>query len=531
MNKKQSRTVNDAYDFYMGSVEPDLPAIHFNDQTITYGEFNKNINLYIKHLIQMGVRQGSRVGYTLPNCPEVFYLFFAISRLGACSIPLFHMIPDISKANTFKNLRAEFVITNSQLLGSLKESTKMIEAHYKISSLDEHPYSDYDFSISVEDSINIDTFILKKTELDLPLLIASSSGTTGIPKYVIMTQSNVASVFYASIDMVMPFFKGEYCAAMAFPFSTSVIVVCAGTLLSGARMVFSDDLSPVKFLQLVSKWKPDSMSAPPAYYEAILSLPMIDKFDLSNIRRVYTGMDFMSPSLLTRLKSKFVNINTAVSGYGLIETATVFMHWKEINVDEMSSPMNVMKLVEGNGNFIDVRDEHGNSVPPGAQGELYVKGDSVVGEYLDNIEETEKSFFDGWFRTGDIVRNEGNNAVTLLGRKKYLIKRGGKSVSPIVVQDQINKLEGVKVSAVVGIPHQLYGEMVWAFIVKNNGSEVTLKDVMKRCREELPNYMVPDQITFIEEIPKVPGVGKVNYERMKELAKKELEMIEGGSNG
>jgi acyl-CoA synthetase (AMP-forming)/AMP-acid ligase II len=160
----------------------------------------------------------------------------------------------------------------------------------------------------------------------------------------------------------------------------------------------------------------------------------------------------------------------------------------------------------------------------------------VVRGYLGNPAETENaggyaSFKDGWFRTGDLARNEGNDTITLLGRKKYLIKRGGKSVSPIVVQNELNKIPGVRNSAVVGVPHQLYGEMVWAFIVKQPQADLQLKAIMRHCRAELPNYMIPDQVTFIDEIPKNPGVGKVDFEKLRIMAQQELEQINGGKNG
>jgi long-chain acyl-CoA synthetase len=120
--------------------------------------------------------------------------------------------------------------------------------------------------------------------------------------------------------------------------------------------------------------------------------------------------------------------------------------------------------------------------------------------------------------------------VTLLGRQKYLIKRGGKSVSPVVVQNHLNQLAGVQDSAVIGVPHPLYGEMVWAFVVRQSEDTVQLKDVMKHCRVELANYMVPDQVTFVSAIPKKPGVGKVDIDAMRAMAQKELSSIPGEKN-
>jgi non-ribosomal peptide synthetase component E (peptide arylation enzyme) len=185
-----------------------------------------------------------------------------------------------------------------------------------------------------------------------------------------------------------------------------------------------------------------------------------------------------------------------------------------------------MQLVEDIGNRIDVRDAAGRSVVDGAEGILYVKGPNVVSGYLFNEAETRESFKGGWFRTGDLVRKEGDGSITLLGRQKYLIKRGGKSVSPVIVQDHISRLAGVRETVVVGVPHPLYGEMTWAYVVPTREGDVGLKTVMKYCRETLANYMVPDQVTFLSEIPKKPGVGKVDIDALVARATKSLTAIQ-----
>jgi len=254
---------------------------------------------------------------------------------------------------------------------------------------------------------------------------------------------------------------------------------------------------------------------------------MLASFDLSTVKRMMVGMDFLTPSLVERFKQKFVNLEGFANGYGLVETSNVYMICKSLDEKALLTAETSKMVVACEANEIEVRDENGSLVDFGSIGELYVKGVNVVGGYINNPEESAKSFNDGWFKTGDIVRYESKDSVTLLGRKKYLIKRGGKSISPIVVQDTINTLDGISNSAVVGIPHPLYGEMVWAFVVKTPGATIEFKDVMKHCRTELVNYMVPDQILFIDEIPKGQGVGKVNYEKLKELAQNELKTIEG----
>lgn len=524
-------TFNDCILTFLKKYKPEKTIMIYNDRPITMGELNRNIDLYARHLIHMGVKPGTGIGYTLPNRPEIMYLFLALARLGAYALPVFHMIPDAGKVNIFKSGRVQWVITSAAQYDALSAASVNATPEYKLATIDACEKADYNLAEPADMAIVTEDYLLKQTAPHLPLLMSTSSGTTGIPKPVMMTQGNGGALALATIDMVAPdplIGEDSYTSASSFPFSTSGILTVAATLFGSQILIFSDDISPMNFLRMISKSQAVSMAAPPAYFEALLSQPMLDEVDTSSIKRIFTGMDFLSPAQVARLKAKFININSAVSGYGLVETTLIFMHCKILEAEKLNTPLNYMKLIENIGNSIDVRDADGKSVVDGEVGELYVKGPSVVPGYLGNPAENAVSFKDGWFKTGDIVRKEGANVITLLGRQKYLIKRGGRSVSPLVVQNQINTLNGVKNSAVVGIPHPLYGEMIWAFVVKNGNASVELKDIRNHCRLDLPVYMIPDQVTFIDEIPKNSGVGKVNYEKMKQLAQEELKLIEGG---
>ena len=493
MINKSLNTFNDVYDTFLKAHMPEETIIHFDDHSLTLNDLSTLSDIYICTLAEQGVKPGSCIGYTMPNCPEIFALVIAASRMGACVVPVFHMIPDMGKAAIFKNSRVDLVITTSQQFTSLKESASRAGAQFRIVTIDQNNFGET--SLSAKQAINdkiLNKILSAKIDASMPLLISASSGTTGTPKSVIWTQSNTAALLKSSTEMARPLAmsgKTGVSSIIAFPLASAGVMNCIGFLFAGVRLIFSSDVSPVRFLQLLTKWKADSMSAPPAYYEAILSLPMLATSETSSVRWIFTGMDFISTSLLNRLRDKFPEIKSMINGYGLIETTNVFMVCianREHN--EFSNPTNRMMLVGGIGNQIDIRNNIGESVITGMEGELFIKGTSVVRGYLGNPVETSENFIDGWFRTGDIVRNEGKDIVTLLGRKKYLIKRGGKSVSPISVQNHINTLSSVKNSSVVGVPHPLYGEMVWAFIEPIQGTEIKLKDVMKHCRSELVNY-------------------------------------------
>ena len=512
-------TFNAIYDEFIAKSSPQKNMIYFEDKTLNVASFDKRVNEIAKHLVSLGAKTGFGIGYTLPNCIDVIPLFMAIAKIGAYSVPIFAGIPHMGKISIFKNSKVRLIITNIEQAEGIKKSATMQDYDVKIAVIEKS--DDFD-SIYGENnsSIDLNDFILKNPPAELPLLIASSSGTTGIPKLVMMTQQNVGSEMIASMEMTSS--DIQMISNVAFPLSTSVVLVICGLLFSGTEIVYSADMSPLKYLELIEKHTCNEICSPPAYYESLLLFKDKHNFDLSSVIKVSSGMDFCSKSLLTRLREMFPNLKYHCNGYGLVETCNTFMY---VNIDLDTDQINhlaTLSLAKNADNIIDVKDEKGNSVPYGEEGELYVKGPNVVRGYLNKVDDAMDVFEGGWFKTGDIARKETDSTITLLGRKKYFIKRGGKSISPIVVQNTINSIHGVQDSGVVGVPHPLFGEMIWAFVVKTQDEDISLKAIKHKCKEHLPYYMLPDQVTFIDAIPKNPGVGKVGFSKLKEIANEQL---------
>lgn len=515
------------YDNELFPIDMERIAFIYKDEKISFKTAKDKVDITCAHLVAMGVTKGSKVGYTLPNCPQTFYLYMALSRLGACAIPLFPMIPDQGKIGIWSNCGAEFVITLSAMYKTLKPAAEQFKSPIKFSTLDSSD-AEYCFTNDVS-GIDISKHIVTEGAEDLPVMMAMSSGTTGTSKFVEMSQRNAATVLKASYKLMQSKDEG-YSLVLAFPLSTSGILVCMGMFAAGITSIFSEDMSPMAFLTLVDKHKAEAISAPPAYLEAISFIPGVDHMNFNSVERVYSGMDFFRNKLLNSMRRRFKNLKMAGNGYGLIETSTVLMIWNAESVDDFNNPTNEMLPVEGIGNEFSVKNSEGEDIPVGTEGELFIKGNSIVKGYYRNEDETNKAFKNGWFRTGDVACANEDGTITLLGRNKDIIKRGGRSITPITISTHINKIEAVIASAVVGVPHEMYGEMIWAFIVTPPGVNLPEGVIMKHCRESLPPYMVPDQITFIDQLPKNPGVGKLDYEKMKEIALNELSQMAGVEN-
>lgn len=521
---------NAQYKLYCNRLEDSHVAIRFNEEELTVGGLKEHVQHLVRNLIDLGVRKGMNVGYTMVNNIEIIPLFIAISRVGACAVPLTAMLPNLSKATLFKERNVQFVITTGKELEGLVECTKRIEANYTLATLDENSLGAYSFSTPLYKKINIEDYIIDDHETDLNLMIGSSSGTTGVSKMVYMSQGNIGEEVIAvrSLSKVTEGDKSKEARnIVAFPMSTSVVLVMIGFLFAGETLMYSQDLSPAHFLELAEKLEATKITAPPAYFEMLLQSGQIAKHNLQCIKTVSMGMDFCPVGLIKRLRDSLKTLKYFSNGYGLVETCNVYMV-NAIDITESLDKLHYLYLPEEANNNIEVRNEAGEVVGIGEIGEIYIKGNNVVKGYANNVEESQTYFKDGWFKTGDIARREDEKAITLLGRHKNFIKRGGKSISPIVVENCINKIKGVAGCGVVGVPHPLYGEMIWAFIVRDGESEINLKEIKKYCKEVLPYYMIPDQVEFIEEIPKNKGVGKVNYTALRELGKNKLEELLGG---
>jgi acyl-CoA synthetase (AMP-forming)/AMP-acid ligase II len=154
-------------------------------------------------------------------------------------------------------------------------------------------------------------------------------------------------------------------------------------------------------------------------------------------------------------------------------------------------------------------------VPPGREGELIVRGPNVMPGYHNKAEETAKALRDGWYRTGDLAKSDENGFLTITGRLKELIIRGGQNIAPAEIEEVVNKFAPVLDCAVVGIPHEHLGEVPALFVVPRPGAEIAVDALLAHCRESLSAYKIPHTVHMIAEIPRT-GSGKIIRYKLRE---------------
>jgi acyl-CoA synthetase (AMP-forming)/AMP-acid ligase II len=162
-----------------------------------------------------------------------------------------------------------------------------------------------------------------------------------------------------------------------------------------------------------------------------------------------------------------------------------------------------------------VSPANGEDVAIGEEGELIVRGPNLMSGYHNKPEETASALRKGWYHTGDLARSDANGFLTITGRLKELIIRGGQNIAPAEIEEVVNAIADVIDSAVVGIPHEHLGEVPALFVVAREGTGIETKDILEHCRGRLSSYKVPFSVHFVSEIPRT-GSGKIIRFKLRE---------------
>ena len=331
-----------------------------------------------------------------------------------------------------------------------------------------------------------------------PALFLYTSGTTGRPKGVVLSHRNLE----ANVESCQQ--AGEFDHTDSFLcllplFHTYAIT---GTmllpLLNGSKMVLVDRFQPQKVLELVQEHKISCFLAIPSMYRLMAATE--GDFDVSSLRFPISGGEPLPVAIAEAFAARFgVDI---FEGYGQTETSPVV----SLNTPEnrkLGSVGRALPQVE-----VAIWSESGQVVPNGEVGEVMVRGDNVMEGYYHQEEETSRTIINGWLHTGDLGTIDDEGFIRITGRKKELIISAGENIYPREVEEALVRHPEVKEVAVIGIPDEVRGEVVKAFVILEEGSSAVSRDLRSFCREHMANYKVPKVIDMVEDLPRTP-TGKV----------------------
>jgi fatty-acyl-CoA synthase len=343
--------------------------------------------------------------------------------------------------------------------------------------------------------------------------IIYTSGTEARPKGAMLTHEAVIAEYVTCLvdaeiaerDVVLHALPLYHCAQLDVFFGPCVYV--------GATNVITGKPAPDNLLRLMAANRISSFFAPPTVWISLLRSPVFDATDLSSLAKGYYGASIMPVEVLKEMQRRLPKVRLW-NLYGQTEIAPVATVLKpEDQLRKAGSAGRPALNVETR-----VVDERMNDVPPGAVGEIVHRSPQLLSGYYRDDERTRAAFEGGWFHSGDLATVDDEGYITVVDRKKDMIKSGGENVASREVEEAIYRLEGVSEVAVIGVPHPKWIEAVTAVVVAKTGHALDEQAVVAHCGRHLAQFKVPKRVIFTEALPKNPSGKLLKRELRKEFA-------------
>ena len=460
----------------------------------TYSDFDRDVNCTANMLAAKGIGKGDVVSLLLPNSPEYVIAYFACWKIGALAGPVNSLL---------KTEEMEWVVGDS-------ESKLMLIGSEWCSSIKGKKFPP---SITFDTVAIADEFseTLSRVELDLDdeAIIIYTSGTTGKAKGCLLTHGNLIANA-RQIAEWMTFTESDRLLTMMPLFHMNAVSVTTMTALyAGGSTVVAPKFSASKFWDIVRKYEITSFGSVATtlsmllrtQQSAVSGQPQDPQSEVRNpksrsLRFAMCGSAPVPSEVLKKFEETFGVL--VIEGYGLSESTCRSTFNPP---DENRRPGSCGLPI---GNEMKVFDENNEEVADGELGEIVLRGPNIFKGYFKDFEATEKAFAHGWFHTGDIGYRDPDGFFFIADRKSDMIIRGGENIYPREIDDLLYTHPAVGHAAVIGVPDELYGEEVAAFVVLKEGAAVSSEGLISFCREHLADYKCPKTVHFVDDIPKGP---------------------------
>ncbi len=332
-------------------------------------------------------------------------------------------------------------------------------------------------------------------------MILYTSGTTGTPKGAELTHANLTRNAQSSRDMFG--FGSEAVTLGALPLFHSFGQTCSmnATLGGGGTLTLIPRFDPGKALEIIQRDRVNIFQGVPTMYGAMLHHPGHESFDTSSLQLCASGGSAMPVELMRGFEDAFGCI--ILEGYGLSESSPVASFNQP---DRERKPGSIGTPIAGVE--MKVVDEDDNEVAQGEVGEIVIKGHNVMKGYWKRDEATAETIHDGWLHTGDMGRVDEDGYFFIVDRKKDMIIRGGYNVYPREIEEVLYEHPAVREAAVIGVPHDEYGEEVAAAVALKDGAQATPDELRAFVKDQVAAYKYPRRVWLVDDLPKGP-TGKI----------------------
>ena len=492
---------------------PDSPCFVQRDEATSYAELDRASGAFAHGLQELGVIKGDRVVLVLNNTINYLIAYYGILKAGAAVVPHYTDTRTNTLCYVLKHCEARAVVLE-------KRNTRLLEGQAAQVPHLETVISLGPALLAPEDGFQLVEFEqLLTTGLELHdggtleddlSAIVYTSGTTGKPKGVMLSHrnqlANIRSIVQYleltssdTIAMVLPFF---------YVYGNSVLhthVYAGGTVAQVGTMTF-----PAAVLAGIQKHQCTGLSGVPSTYARLVQFKGLEKYDLSCLRYLTQAGGPMTPALTQKLRDLLPAADIFVM-YGQTEASARLSYLPPQELDRKLGSAGIGIP----GVTLRIVDREGSEVPRGTEGEIVASGDNIMLGYWKNPEETSRvKVLDG-LHTGDLASMDEDGFIFIAGRASDMIKSGAHRIGPKEIEEVVEMLPEIAQCAVVGVPDEILGEAIAAFLILVEGEEVTEKQVLRHCHRHLPRFKMPGHVRFVDALPRTPS-GKLRRRELKD---------------
>jgi fatty-acyl-CoA synthase len=468
----------------------------------TYAKFDALVSRLAAGLSHMGVLQGERVAILARNSHAFAALRFALARLGAVLVPINFMLKAGEVAYILRHAGARVMATDSDLAplarAAAAQQTQVCEFVWLPSEDPSEPVAGmHSFEVLAACQDALPEVTLTGTDL---AQIVYTSGTESTPKGAMLTHDGVLWQYVSCVvdaeiaadDLALHALPLYHCAQLDVFFGPAVFV--------GSSNVITAKPVPDNLLALMEKYRITSFFAPPTVWIALLRSPLFDAGRISSLAKGYYGASIMPVEVLRELAARLPGVRLW-NLYGQTEIAPLAT---------MLGPQDQLRKPGSCGRAVlnvetRVVDDLMRDVAPGAVGEVVHRSPHLMLGYFHDDERTLASFEGDWFHSGDLAVIDEEGFITIVDRKKDMIKTGGENVASREVEEMIYRLPQISEVAVIGLPDARWVEAVSAVIVLKNGATLSAAEVMEHCNAHMASFKSPKRVMFTDALPKNPS--------------------------